>query len=33
MQINTVVFVPRYHLKHRILPPGGNLPPVWKPLA
>jgi len=24
--------VPRFPLKSRVLPPGGNLPPVWEPL-
>jgi len=24
--------VPRYPQKNRILPPRGNLPPVWEPL-
>jgi len=23
----------RYPSRNRILPPGGNLPPVWEPLA
>jgi len=33
IQISTAVFVPRYPPKYRILPPGGNLPPVWEPLV
>ena len=28
-----MVLVPRYPSKNRILPPGGDLPPVWEPLV
>ena len=33
IQNNIVVLVLRYPPKNRILPPGGNWPPVWKPLG
>ena len=32
MQTDIVIFLPRYLTKNRILPPGGNLLPVWEPL-